>query len=93
MHNVHHQARPSREMLRSLPNARFRVILFPGKARFLPLVEDVVDEVGAEFGVHGPCAVLVGAGGGGDELFGAGWSAGGTSMNCLGWGEKEGTYV
>lgn len=47
-HNLNHQTRPAREMLRSLPRARFRIILLPRKSRPLPFVEDVFDEVFAE---------------------------------------------
>jgi len=56
-------------MLRALARPRLGVILLPGEARLLPLVEDVGDEVGAEVGVQGSCAGSVRAGGGGDDLF------------------------
>lgn len=67
-HNLHHQTRPAREMLRSLPRARFGVILLPGEARAFPLVEDVFDEVVAEGGVDGGGLGFVGAGLEGDVL-------------------------
>lgn len=44
-HNLNHQTRPASKMLRSLPRARFRVILLPREARSFPFVEDVFDEV------------------------------------------------
>lgn len=48
-------------MLRPLPSARLRVILFPRKPSALPLVEDVLDEVLAECGVDFSSTILVGA--------------------------------
>lgn len=60
-HNLHHQTRPAREMLRALPFAGFGIILFPRKARLLPAVVDGGDEVGAEVRVQFSCARLVGA--------------------------------
>lgn len=50
-HNLNHQTRPARKMLRSLPRARFRVILLPREARSFPFVEDVFDKVFAKGGV------------------------------------------
>ena len=50
-HDLDHQARPAREMLRSLSSASLRVVLLPCEARAFPFVEDVVDEVLAEGGV------------------------------------------
>lgn len=61
-HDLHHQTRPSRKMLRSLPSARFRVILLPREARPLPFIEDVFDEVLAKGGVDFGCLGLVRAG-------------------------------
>ena len=57
-------------MLCALPRASLGIILFPREPRLLPLVEDDVDKIGAEVGIHGFCAGLVGAGGGGDVLVG-----------------------
>ena len=51
-HNLHHQTRPAREMLRSLASARFRVILLPREARSFPFVEDVFDKIFPERGVN-----------------------------------------
>ena len=44
-HNLDHQTRPSREMLRSLSSACLGVILLPGEARLFPLIEDVVHKI------------------------------------------------
>lgn len=46
-HDFHHQASPSREMLRALAIPRLGVILLPCKTRSLPFVEHVVDEISA----------------------------------------------
>lgn len=35
-HNLDHQARPAREVLRALAPSRLRVVLLPGEARLLP---------------------------------------------------------
>lgn len=61
-HKLHHQTSPARKMLRSLPRARFGVILLPREARPFPFVEDVFDEVFAEGGVDVGGLRLVGAG-------------------------------
>lgn len=61
-HNLHHQTRPPGKMLRSLPRACFRVILLPRKARLLPFIEDVFDEIIAERGVDVRGLRFVGAG-------------------------------
>ena len=61
-HNLHHQTRPTGKMLRSLPSARFGVILLPRKARSFPLIEDVFDEVDAKGGVDIGGLGFVGAG-------------------------------
>lgn len=60
-HNLHHQARPAREVLRPLAPAGLRVVLLPREARLLPALVDRVDEVGAELRVELPRAGLVGA--------------------------------
>lgn len=60
-HNLHHQTRPTREVLRSLPRARFGVVLLPGEACSFPLVEDVFDEVFPEGGVDAGGLRFVGA--------------------------------
>ena len=49
-------------MLRSLPRASFRVILLPRKARSLPFIEDVFDEVIPKGGVDIRGLRFVGAG-------------------------------
>ena len=38
-------------MLRALPSTCFWIVLLPGKARLLPLAEDVLDHVGPQLGV------------------------------------------
>lgn len=50
-HDLHHQTRPAREMLRPLSFARLRIILFPSKASLPPGVVDGLDEVEAESAV------------------------------------------
>lgn len=50
-HNFHHQARPPRKMLRSLPLPSLRVILFPREARLLPLIKNVVHKVLTKRGI------------------------------------------
>ena len=44
-HNLHHQTGPAGEMLRSLPSARFRIILLPREARPFPFVKHVFHKV------------------------------------------------
>lgn len=46
-HDFHHETGPACEVLRTLTMARLGVILFPCKARSLPLIIDVVDEISA----------------------------------------------
>ena len=67
-HNLNYQTRPSREVLRALPGAGLRIILFPREAGTLPLVEDVVDEVFAETGVDLSGLRLMGTGSLGNSL-------------------------
>jgi hypothetical protein len=55
-HNLDHQTRPAREMLRALSFTRLGVILFPRKTRFLPTLIDSIDQVVAKFGVDFGCA-------------------------------------
>ena len=50
-HNLHHQARPARKMLRSLPGSSLGIILLPRKPCLFPLIENVVYEVLAKGGV------------------------------------------
>lgn len=69
-HDLHHQTRPTGKMLRSLPRARFGIILLPGEAGPFPFLEDVLDEVVAEGGVDGGGLGFVGAGLGCDVLRG-----------------------
>ena len=42
IHNLNHQARPARKMLRPLALSRLRIILFPREARLLPLLIHIV---------------------------------------------------
>ena len=51
-HDLHHQTRPAREMLRPLPLARLRIILFPSEARLRPGIVDGLDEIEAESAVE-----------------------------------------
>ena len=51
-HNLHHHARPSREMLRSLALSCLGVVLLPREARSLPIVKDVLYKVLAEVSVQ-----------------------------------------
>lgn len=44
-HNLNHQTRPARKMLRSLPLPCFRIILLPREACSFPFIEDIFDEV------------------------------------------------
>ena len=45
-HDLDHQARPARKVLRPLTRTRLGIILLPREARFLPLLVDIVDEIG-----------------------------------------------
>jgi hypothetical protein len=47
-------------MLRALPSTCFWIVLLPGKARLLPLAEDVLDQVGPQLGVDLAGLLLVG---------------------------------
>lgn len=51
-HNLDHQTRPARKVLVALSRARLRVVLLPREARFLPALEDGVDEVLAQANVQ-----------------------------------------
>lgn len=51
-HDLHYQTCPPSEMLRALPLARLRIILFPRETCLLPGVEDGLDEVEAEGAVE-----------------------------------------
>ena len=46
-------------MLRALSRSCLRVILFPRKPCPLPLVEDVLDKVLAEFGINGSSLLVM----------------------------------
>jgi hypothetical protein len=59
-HNLDHQTRPARKMLRALPFTRLGVILFPRKARLLPTLINSIDQVIAKFGVDFGCASTMG---------------------------------
>jgi hypothetical protein len=59
-HNLDHQTRPARKMLRALPFTRLGVILFPRKARLLPTLIHSIDQVIAKFGVDFSCASTMG---------------------------------
>ena len=59
-HNLDHQTRPARKMLRALPFTRLGIILFPRKARLLPTLINSIDQVIAEFGVDFSCASTMG---------------------------------
>lgn len=61
-HNLDHQTRPARKMLRALPFTRLGVILFPRKARLLPTLINSIDQVIAKFRVDFGCASTVGTG-------------------------------
>jgi len=61
-HNLDHQTRPAREMLRALSFTRLGVILFPRKARVLPTLINSIDQIVAEFGVDFRCASTMGTG-------------------------------
>ena len=76
LHNLHHQTRPPREMLRPLSGSRLGIILFPREAGLLPFGKDVFDEVLAEGGVHACGAGLVWVG------FGVGGFGGGDVLRC-----------
>ena len=47
-HDLNHQTRPTREMLRALSRACLGIVLLPRKPRAFPFVEDDIDEVFAE---------------------------------------------
>jgi hypothetical protein len=50
-HDLDHQARPAREVLRTLPLACFWIVLFPCKPSLLPTVIYRIDQILAQFGV------------------------------------------
>lgn len=58
-HHVHHHTGPAGKVLSSLPLTRVWIILFPGETGFLPLLEDVLDQVLTQLRVHFPRLVLV----------------------------------
>jgi len=47
-------------MLRALPSTCFWIVLLPGKARLLPLAEDILDHVGPQLGVDLAGLLLMG---------------------------------
>lgn len=60
-HDLHHQARPACEVLRSLAKSCLGVVLLPREACSFPIVEDVFYKILAEVGVELGCAGFVGA--------------------------------
>lgn len=68
-HNLHHQTRPTRKMLRALSGARLGIILLPRETRSFPLVVDIFHEVFAESGVDVGGLRFVGPALGCDVLF------------------------
>lgn len=55
VHNLNDQTCPACEMLGALTLACLRVILLPGKTRLFPLLEDVLNDILAQFGVDLGC--------------------------------------
>jgi hypothetical protein len=62
-HNLDHQARPPRKMLRSLPLASLRIILFPSEPSLRPCFVDCFHEIESEAGVQIFGFLLIGTGG------------------------------
>ena len=60
-HDLHHQACPACEMLRSLAKSCLGVVLLPREACSFPVVEDVLYKNLAELGVKSGRAGFVGA--------------------------------
>lgn len=51
-HHLDHHAGPAGEVLDALALAVVRVVLFKSETRVLPFLEDVLDQVLAQLGVH-----------------------------------------
>ena len=69
VHDLDNHAGPAGEVLDTLTLAVVGVVLLESETRVLPFLEDVLDQVLAQLGVHGCCALLMGAGLLGDVLF------------------------
>lgn len=95
-HNLHHQTRPTREMLRALALARLGAILFPRETGAGPFGEDGADEVAAEVCVEFGGAGGVWGGGRGGECEGLFFLGGGEGLGVgfggggWGWGGRDG---
>lgn len=61
-HDLHHQTSPAGEMLRTLSPARLGIVLLPSKARLLPLLIHISNQVDTQLGIEVKGFVLVGAG-------------------------------